>query len=523
MAKALTEVLQDWEAVIGLEIHTEITAARTKMFCGCEVAFGGEPNTRTCPVCLGLPGALPVPNAAAIDWTVLAGLATNCEIARWSQFHRKNYFYPDMPANYQISQYDTPFCERGKVMIEVDDEGVGERLDRKSADGVLVAADDRSYTTTIGVTRIHLEEDTGKMVHIGGSDGRITGAVNSLLDFNRAGTPLMELVTEPDIRTPEEARRFVQKLRQIWLTLGVSDCSMEEGSMRCDGNISLRRRGESALGTKAELKNMNSLKALHDGLAFEIVRQAELLEAGGCMVQETRHYDPTTKVTVALRSKEAAEDYRYFAEPDTMPFEFSEDYVESIRKRLPELPDERKARFVSELGLPARDAAVLSGDVELARYFEEARLLLERGGKRVQDLAKPLANLVLGDVSAHLNVAGVSAAASAVSPAAAAELVILVADGMISGKQAKEVFTAMLESGAAPTTIVEERGMKQLSDADELESVISAIVAANPDKVEAYRGGKKGLVGFFVGQVMKETGGQANPKVVNEILARHLA
>ena len=521
MARNLREVLQDWEAVIGLEIHTEITAVKTKMFCGCPVAFGGEPNTRVCPVCCGLPGALPVPNAAAVDWTVLAGLATGCEIARWSQFHRKNYFYPDMPANYQISQFDTPFCANGELLVEVDDEdGVTQRIDRETAANVELADDGSAYVARIGITRIHLEEDTGKMVHIGGADGRITGATASLLDFNRAGTALMELVTEPDIRTPEEARRFVQKLRQVYLTLGVSDCSMEEGSMRCDGNISVRRRGETAFGTKAELKNMNSLKNLHDGLAFEIVRQVELLESGGVVTQETRHYDPVARVTSALRSKEQADDYRYFPEPDTMPFEFSEEYVQSIAERLPELPDERKARLMVELGLPASDAGILVGDVELARYYDEA--LAAVGAERAMALAKPLANLVLGDLSAYLNAEGISAAESAVSPAYAMELVALVEQGTISGKQAKEVFALVLETGAAPGAIVAERGMKQMSDSGELESIVGAIVAANPDKVEAYRGGKTGLMGFFVGQVMQQTKGQANPQVVNEILGRYL-
>jgi len=476
-----------------------------------------------------MPGALPVPNAAAIDWTVLCGLATGCEIARWSQFHRKNYFYPDMPNNYQISQYDKPFCGRGQLLIDVDEDGVAERVDRAVAPNVVVADDDKSYTATIGITRIHLEEDTGKMVHLGGADGRIAGAVNSLVDFNRAGTPLMELVTEPDLRTPEEARRFVQKLRQIWLTIGVSDCSMEEGSMRCDANVSIRRHGDTELGTKAELKNMNSFKALHDGLAYEVVRQAELLESGGRVVQETRHYDPATKTTSTLRSKEQAHDYRYFPEPNMVPFEFSEEYVQSIRERLPELPDERKARFTGKLGLPLHDAVVLTGDLELAAFYEEALRCAVGSADGAGDVgdvavfAKPLANLVLGDFSAHLNAAGVGAGGSAVSPAAVAELVGLVEDGTISGKQAKEVFAAMVETGTMPAVIVEERGMKQLSDVGELESVIHAIVAANPDKAEAYRGGKTGLMGFFVGQVMKETGGQANPKVVNEILGRALS
>jgi len=524
LKRELEDVLQDWEAVIGLEIHTEITTVKTKMFCACPVAFGGEPNTRTCPTCSGMPGALPVPNSKAIEWTVLSGLAIGCDIARWSQFSRKNYFYPDMPANYQISQFDTPFCFDGDVKVEVDEKFSWQRVDRAEAANIepLDAGLplDKGYSAHIGITRIHLEEDTGKMVHVGGSDGRITGAIASLVDFNRAGTPLMELVTEPDIRTPEEARRFVAKLRNIFLTLGVSDCNMEEGSMRVDGNISVRRRGTEAFGTKTELKNMNSLKALHDGLCYEIVRQADLIEAGEKVTQETRHYDPITKVTTALRSKEDAQDYRYFPEPDMAPVVLTDEYIAEIGTRLPELPDQRRARLMADFALPVNDATILAGDLELARYFDEGIASVCKDHAR--DYAKPFANLILGDLSAYLNSEGISAGQSKINSADCMELVGLVQDGTISGKQAKEVFEFMLAGGGSPATIVEERGMKQLSDAGELEGIIAAIVEANPGQVEAYRGGKKGLMGFFVGQVMKETKGQANPKVVNEILARLL-
>jgi len=520
MARQLKDVLQDWEVVIGLEIHTEITATRTKMFCGCDVAFGGEPNTRVCPVCIGLPGALPVPNAAAIEWTVFSGLAIDCDIANWSQFFRKNYFYPDMPANYQITQFDTPFCSDGRITVEVDDVYQWQRLDRDSAANVTLASDGKGYSADIGITRIHLEEDTGKMVHMGSSDGRVTGATASMVDFNRAGTPLMELVSEPDIRTPEEARRFVQKIRNIFLTLGVSDCSMEEGSMRCDANVSVRPRGTEAFGIKTELKNMNSLKALHDGLCVEIVRQVDLIESGGAVSQETRHYDPLSKRTSAMRSKEDAQDYRYFPEPDMAPVVLSEEYIQVIADRMPELPDQRKARLMADYGLPAHDAGVLTGDIELASFFDDG---LTIAGERAGDLARAYAKLILGDISAHLNAEGIGASASKVSSADAVELVVLVEDGTISGKQAKEVFELMLGTGARPTDIVEKHGMKQMSDAGELEAVAAAIVEANPGQVAAYRGGKTGLMGFFVGQVMKETGGQANPKVVNEILGRLLA
>ena len=516
MAKdRLLEVLEDWEAVIGLEIHTELTSMNTKMFCGCPVAFGGEPNTRVCPVCLGMPGALPVPNQQAIEATVLCGLATNCEIATWSQFHRKQYFYPDMPKDYQISQYDKPFCEHGFVEVDVEGEGVKQRLDAVDAPGVSLA-EDGAYTARIGITRIHLEEDTGKMVHVGGSEGRIAGATHSLVDFNRAGTPLIELVTEPDIRTPEEARRFAQKLRLTWLSLGVSDCNMEEGSMRVDANVSVRRRGETELGTRAEIKNLNSFKSLHDGVAYEIVRQAEELERGGSIVQETRHWDAGAKRTSSLRGKEEAHDYRYFPEPDMVPFEFSAEFIEGIRERLPELPEAKKARFIADYGLPVHDATVLTGDIDLAEFFEAAVTLA--GGER----AKAISNVMLNDLSAHLNAEGIGVAESKIVPAMVAELVELVDDGTISGKQAKDVFAEMAATGDAPGAIVELKGMKQVSDTGAIEEVVDRVLAANPDEVAAYKGGKTGLIGFFVGQVMREMRGQANPQVVNEVLKNRL-
>ncbi len=518
MAKdRLLEVLEDWEAVIGLEIHTELTTLNTKMFCGCPVAFGGEPNTRVCPVCLGMPGALPVPNAAAIESTVLAGLATGCEIARWSQFHRKQYFYPDMPKDYQISQYDLPFCADGHIEVDIDGDGVAQRTDLTDPPGSVTLADDGAYTARIGITRIHLEEDTGKMVHVGGSEGRIAGATHSLVDFNRAGTPLIELVSEPDIRTPEEARRFAQQLRLTWLSLGISDCSMEEGSMRVDANVSVRRRGQTELGTKAEIKNLNSFKSLHDGVAHEIVRQVEVLEAGGTIVQETRHWDAGAKRTSSLRGKEEAHDYRYFPEPDMVPFEFSEEFIDGVRSRLPELPVAKKARFISEYGLPVHDATVLTGDLAMADFFEAAVTL---GGP---ERAKVVSNWMLNDLSMALNAQGIGVEDSRIVPAMIVELVELVESGTISGKQAKDVFSEMVETGDAPGAIVELRGMKQVSDTGAIEEVVERIMAANPDKVAGYRAGKTGLIGFFVGQVMREMGGQANPQVVNEVLASKLA
>jgi aspartyl-tRNA(Asn)/glutamyl-tRNA(Gln) amidotransferase subunit B len=519
----LAEVLERYEAVIGLEIHTELTACDTKMFCGCPVEFGGEPNTRVCPVCLGMPGALPVPNEKAVEYTVLAGLATNCDIALWSQFHRKNYFYPDMPKDYQISQYDLPFCTDGTIEVTVDGPGAGERVARG---GTTPLEDDGSgYQAPIGITRIHLEEDTGKMVHLGGTEGRIGGATESLVDFNRAGTPLMELVTEPDIRTPEEARRFAQKLRLIYVTLGISDCSMEEGSMRVDANVSIRPRagaGEEPgeFGTKAEIKNMNSFKSLHDGLLYEIVRQAEEVDGGGEVVQETRHWDAGAKRTSTLRTKEYASDYRYFPEPDMLPFQFTEEWVEAIGETLPELPDARKARFIADYGLPSHDATVLTEDLAMAAYYEAAVACAVESDPPVP--AKAIANWELGEFAAHLNAAGVAADESPVTPERLVGLVGLVEDGTISGKQAKDVFAEMVDSGEDAGAVVARLGMQQVSDAGAIEEVVDRVMAANPGQVAAYRGGKTGLMGFFVGQVMRETGGQANPAVVNEVVKRKL-
>ena len=371
--KELSEVLQDWEAVIGLEIHTELTALDTKMFCNCKLSHDDEPNANVCPVCLGLPGALPVPNKRAIESIVKAGLATNCEIQRHSMFYRKHYFYPDMAKNFQTTQGPIAFCMRGHLDLDVDGRGATERyrldvLAPGESDGNITRTED-GYVAHVGITRIHMEEDAGKMVHLGGGEGRIAGATQSLVDYNRAGTPLIELVTEPDLRTPEEARAFMQKLRQIYLTLGISDCSMEEGSLRADGNVSLRRRGSTELGTKTELKNINSFKNLHDGLAYEICRQAEVLESGGVIRQETRHWEPGAKRTIVMRVKETADDYRMFPDPDLAPFDLSDEFIENVRAKLPELPDAKKARFMESYGLPAYDAGELAGDVEIAQFF----------------------------------------------------------------------------------------------------------------------------------------------------------
>ena len=522
--KKLEEVLQDWEAVIGLEIHAELTTLTTKMFCGCKLEFGAAPNTHTCPVCLGLPGALPVPNKAAIESIVLAGLATNCDIEKHSMFYRKNYMYPDMAKNFQTTQGPIAFCMRGHLDLDVDGPNVKERGDiagLKPGDVQgNVTVTDTGYTAHVGITRIHMEEDAGKMIHIGGDEGRIAGATHSLVDYNRAGTPLIELVTEPDLRTPEEARLFMQKLRQIYLAIGISDCSMEEGSLRCDGNVSLRRRGSTKLGVKTELKNMNSFKNLHDGLAYEICRQAEVLEEGGQIYQETRHWDPTMKHTIVMRVKETADDYRLFPEPDLAPYDLSDEFIERVRAKLPELPDEKAARFSRDFGLSAYDARHLVEHRATASFFEAC---MAEAGKDAAKLAKPVANLAINDVMAWLNAnEGADLASSPLTPARAVELMRLLADDSISSKQAKQVFAAVMEEDKDPAAIVEERGMKQVSDTGAIEAVVDKVIAANPNEVERYKEGNKKVIGFFVGQCMKEMRGQGNPKVINQLLAKKL-
>ena len=525
--KTLEEVFETWEAVIGLEIHAELTTLETKMFCGCKLEFGAAPNTHTCPVCLGLPGALPVPNRAAIESIVLAGLATNCDIEKHSMFYRKNYMYPDMAKNFQTTQGPIAFCMRGHLDLDVDGRGAAERyrldaLTPGETEGNITRTED-GYVAHVGITRIHMEEDAGKMVHLGGGEGRIAGATQSLVDYNRAGTPLIELVTEPDLRTPEEARLFMQKLRQIYLALGISDCSMEEGSLRCDGNVSLRRRGTTAFGTKTELKNMNSFKNLHDGLAYEICRQAEVLEEGGVIYQETRHWDPSAKRTIVMRVKETADDYRLFPEPDLAPYDLTDEFIEGVRAKLPELPDQKAARFAADFGLTSYDARHLVEHRATADFFDECMALAaaEAGGSK---FAKPLANLIINDVAAWLNAhEGAALADTPLTAARALSLVKLLASDAISSKQAKKVFSAIMDEDADPEAIVEARGMKQVSDTGAIEAVVDEVITANPDEVARYRDGNTKVIGFFVGQCMKAMRGQGNPKIINELLAKKLA
>ena len=519
--KSMEEVLRDWEAVIGLEVHCELTKLETKMFCGCKLEFGAEPNTHTCPVCLGLPGALPVPNKAAIENIVLAGLATNCDIEKHTMFYRKGYMYPDMAKNFQTTQGPKAFCMRGWLDLDVDGRGASERYNLEElAEGEQVENITRTadgYRAHVGIERIHMEEDAGKMIHVGGAEGRIEGAKESLVDYNRAGTPLIELVTKPDLRTPEEARLFMQKLRQIFLAIGISDCSMEEGSLRADGNISLRRRGTTQLGTKTELKNINSFKSLHDGLAYEICRQAEVLEEGGIIYQETRHWDPSAKRTIVMRVKETADDYRMFPDPDLAPYDLSDEFIERVRAKLPELPDQKAARFKESFGLSSYDARHLVEHRATTAFFEDCMALPECK----PEFAKPLANLLINDIAARLN-NGEQIDANVLTPVRMVALVGMLAADELSSKQGKEVLQAILDEDADPAAIVEARGMKQVSDTGALEAIVDEVLAANPDKVEAYRGGKTGLLGFFVGQCMKATRGQGNPKLINQLLTSKL-
>ena len=560
--KTLNEVLQDWEAVIGLEIHTELTALDTKMFCNCRLSHDDEPNANVCPVCLGLPGALPVPNEKAIQSIVKAGLATNCQIMRHSMFYRKHYFYPDMAKNFQTTQGPVAFCMHGHLDLEVSGRGAAERPDcafgeaeaqslasasanavglstsmsehmpeggdavarpKASSQGTYdtanlaapVRAEDDSYTVPIRILRIHMEEDAAKMVHVGGEEGRITAATESLIDYNRCGTPLIELVTEPDLRTPEEARLFMEKLRRVFLTLGISDCSMEKGSMRCDGNVSLRRRGETKLGTKTELKNLNSFKSLHDGLEYEICRQAEVLEEGGVIYQETRHWEPSRKRTVVMRVKETADDYRLFPDPDLAPFDLTDEFIDGCRAEIPELPDAKRDRYVAA-GVKRADAEQIAGDPEAAAFFEAAI-----GGLDAK-ATQTVANLVVNELVAYLKAAGTSLADSGLAPAQLASLAKLLAADAISSNQAHEVFDAMAETGDDPEKIVDVRGMRQVSDTGALEPIVDAVLARCTDQVEQFRGGNRKVVGFLVGQCMKESHGKGNPKLFNQLLTSKL-
>ncbi|MDQ3957846.1 MAG: Asp-tRNA(Asn)/Glu-tRNA(Gln) amidotransferase subunit GatB [Actinomycetota bacterium] len=462
------------------------------MFCGCAVAFGGDPNTRTCPVCLGLPGSLPVPNEKAIEYTMLIALALNCGIASHSLFHRKNYFYPDMPKNYQISQYDQPLGSQGWIELSG---GFG--------------------TTRVGINRVHLEEDTGKSIHVGGG-GRIADSDYSLEDFNRAGTPLVEIVSEPDIRSAEEARAFVAELRAILESLGVSDVRMEEGSMRVDANVSVRRVGEKEFGAKVEVKNMNSIRSVGRALEYEERRQRDALDAGEPLIQETRHFDEKAGTTSSLRTKEFAFDYRYFPEPDLVPFEPGAEWIDRIRSALPELPAARRERLVREYGLPEGDVEILTQSRATADWFEEAARAY--GGQ-----AKKIANWMIADLFGLLNESGTELTDARIAPRALAGLVELIDSGAVSGKQAKLVLAGMFETGADAATVAREKGLEQVSDEGAIEAAVDEVIAENAEAADKVRAGQTNTIGFLVGQVMKKTRGKANPGMVNELLSRKLS
>ena len=483
---ASPETIAKYETVIGLEVHVQL-GTKTKLFCASSTDFGNPPNTQTDPVTLGLPGALPVLNREAVVKGVKASLALNCEVRNFSRFARKNYFYPDLPKGYQISQFDQPLAEHGWLDIPAND-----------------------GPKRIGITRLHLEEDAGKTIH----DGFKDSDRYSYVDLNRAGVPLAEIVSEPDIRSPEDAVAYLTELKQIMQYIGVSHCDMEKGQLRCDVNVSVRPRGQEELGTKAEVKNLNSFRFIQRALEYEIARQAAVLEAGGRVTQQTRLYNVQTGETVAMRSKEEAHDYRYFPEPDLLPLIVSDEWREEIRRSMEELPAAKRVRFAEEYDLSAYDARVLILTQEMACYFETAA---EASGN-----PKAAANWVQGDLFGALNAAGKAIEDSPVSAKGLGELVRLISDGTLSGKLAKEVFAKMFESGRSATEVVEAEGLKQISDEGSLQKVIDGVLAANPKQVETYRGGKTSVLGFFVGQVMKATRGQADPKLVNELLRRAL-
>ncbi len=473
--------MSEWESVIGLEIHAQL-ATKSKIFSGASTAFGAAPNSQACAVDLGLPGVLPVLNREAVRMAIRFGVAIEAEIDHRSVFARKNYFYPDLPKGYQISQYELPIVGRGHVFISPEE---GE-------------------TREIGITRAHLEEDAGKSIHDQFPE-------QSGIDLNRAGTPLLEIVSEPDMRSAKEAVAYARKIHSLVRYLEICDGNMQEGSFRCDANVSVRRRGDSELGTRTELKNINSFRFLERAINFEIERQIDLIEDGGEVVQETRLYDAERDETRSMRSKEEANDYRYFPDPDLLPVAITDEDIAAIRAELPELPEQKKRRYVDDLGLSDYNAELLTGNRDTAAYFETALAA-------IPDQCGPLANWVLGDLTGALNKAGLDITESPIAPLALAQLVARIADDTISGKIAKEVFDAMWQGQGGADEIIEARGLKQITDSGAIESIIDEVIAASPDQVEQFRAGKEKVLGFFVGQVMKKTQGKANPGQVNSIL-----
>ena len=489
MASALLspQILAKYEPVIGLEVHVQLLTA-TKAFCGCANKFGAEPNTNICPVCLGLPGALPVLNEKAVEFATLASLALNCQVRSRSIFARKNYFYPDLPKGYQISQYDKPLAEHGWIEVP-------------TANGA---------TKRIGITRLHMEEDAGKSLHEGFTDS----ATRSYIDLNRCGTPLVEIVSEPDIRTPEEAFEYLTRLKEILLYTSVSDCNMEEGSLRCDANVSVRLRGAEKFGAKAEVKNVNSFRFIRAALEYEIERQVELIESGGRVMQETRLWDANEGRTYSMRSKEHAHDYRYFPEPDLPPLVLSPEFLDGTRKKLPELPEARRARMIADYDLNAQDAQTLTASREFADRFESAAKTA-RNPRR-------LANILLSEIAGRLKELGLEQGQSPISMAGLVMAADLLDEGKISSKQMKQLFDICFEKGEDFGPVYEREKPQQITDTKAIEALIDEAIAANPQQVEQYRAGKKSLAGFFVGQAMRASKGQANPALLNELVVKKL-
>lgn len=475
--------MPEYEAVIGLEVHVHLATA-SKLFCACPNSFGDEPNTNVCEVCAGMPGVLPVLNRKAVEYAARMALAVNASINRTSQFARKNYFYPDMPKDYQISQYDKPLCEHGHLDISVN-----------------------GATRRIGITRIHLEDDAGKNIHPQGEN-------LSYVDLNRAGTPLIEIVSEPDLRSADEAVAYLKALHGMVVSLGISNGNMEEGSFRCDANVSIRPRGSHTLGTRAELKNLNSFRHVQKAIEYEIARQADVLDDGDQVIQETRLYDSARNLTLAMRGKEDAQDYRYFPDPDLPPIVIAENELAAWRATQPELPEARLARFLDEWKLAPQDAELLAGDPHLARLFE--------GAAKLYPEPRKIANLMLGPLLRELNQRGMDPASLALRPEALAELAKIIDGGLISAKIAADIFPDLMDTAIMPEALVRERGLVQVSDAGAIDEAVARVLAANPAEVEAYRSGKTKLISFFVGQVMREMRGKANPAVVNEALSRQL-
>ena len=473
-----------YEVVVGVEVHAQLRTC-SKMFCGCGTTFGAVPNTLVCPVCLGLPGSLPVVNRAAVEMAIRTGLALNCTIQTASRFARKNYFYPDLPKGYQISQYEAPICANGWLDIQVG-----------------------TAAKRVRIRRAHLEEDAGKNVHE-------TGTVSSRIDLNRAGTPLLEIVTEPDLRSPDEVVAYLKALRDLLVYLDVCDGNMEEGSFRCEPNLSLRPVGQETYGTKVELKNINSFKFAKDAMEYEIKRQAKVLDEGGTIQQETRLWDLERGQTAVMRSKEEAHDYRYFPDPDLLPLTIDPAWIEALRATLPELPEAKQARFVSDYGLPEYDAQVLTGSRALADYFETCVKFFPQ--------PKTVSNFVMGELLRELNQSGLSADCSPVGPERLAALLQLVEQGTISLKVARDIFPDLYRSESSPEQLVQEKGLTQVSDEGALGRMIDEVLAKNPTQVEQYKNGKTQVLGFLVGQVMKVSGGKANPAKVNELLREKLA